>query len=231
MVFKENMLIKIDNDVYRLIDTDINKRNIFIININKKYEWNKVIEEGKLEKLFEIGEAKEVDDKTLIISDNELTEEMIKKRNFYYEVVSFLMKISSDYEIYYRGLREPIIQETMVKYNLSYSTIKRVFCEYVRNGKVANSLVPKLFNCGGKGKERVIKNRDGVIIDLKIKELFKIGINKYYNNTKKNSLKTCYELIIRDYLKENPRAKIPTINQFYYWYKKISKDNKQKELL
>ncbi|MDY4079185.1 MAG: hypothetical protein SOY42_10450 [Clostridium sp.] len=36
------------------------------------------------------------------------------------------------------------------------------------NSKLSNKyIVPKLFNCGGKGKKRVIKNRYGVIIDLK----------------------------------------------------------------
>ena len=37
----------------------------------------------------------------------------------------------------------------------------------------------------------------------------------------------CYELIIRDYLKEDKDRQIPTFKQFYYWYNKFSKENKK----
>ena len=109
---------------------------------------------------------------------------------------------------------------------MSYSTIKRILCIYLQSGKIRNSLVDNLQNCGG--KDRIIKNRkNGVVIDNNIKKLFKEGINKYYNTSKKNSIKMCYELIIRDYLKEDKDRQIPTFKQFYYWYNKFSKENKK----
>lgn len=232
MIYKENMIIKIEDDEFRVVDYDKKRDNLFLININKKSALPTVVNLSTMEELFKTGKAKEISDNKISLGTScNISKKMIEKRDFYYEIICFIFSRSTDYEIYYRANRTPIINETMKKYNVSYSTVKRILCTYLKNSKLRDSLFDNIQNCGGKNKERNIKIRTkGIIIDDNIKKLFKEGINKYYNSSKKNSIKMCYELILRDYLREDKNKEIPTFKQFYYWYKKFSTNNKYNEI-
>lgn len=230
MLFKENMIFRLENEEYRIIGCDSVKANIFIIQLCEKVRWPQVIKQDNLEDLFKKNEAIEIKtDKFIGINNFEITDEMAKKRDFNYEIVCFLIKNSPNYEIYYKKTRKMVSDKAKVVYGVSESSIKRTFCEYLKSGKIMDSLIPKIYNCGAKGKER-INNKEAGFIDEEIKRIFKEGINKYYNTPKKNNKKLCYELIIRDYLKSKPDAKIPNIKQFYYWFRKITKDDKRNEI-
>jgi len=230
MLFRENMIFKLENEDYRIIGSDSVKGNIFIIELCEKVRWPQVINQENLEDLFKRNEAIEMkNDKFMNINNCEITAEMTKKRDFNYEIICFLIKSSSNHEIYYKKTRKIIINKAIKFYGISESSIKRIFCDYLKGGKIIDSLIPKLYNCGAKGKER-INNKEVGFIDEEIKRIFKEGINKYYNTPKKNNKKLCYELIIRDYLKINPNAKIPNIKQFYYWFQKLTKDDKRNEI-
>ncbi|HBJ1652021.1 Mu transposase C-terminal domain-containing protein [Clostridium botulinum] len=232
MIYRENMIVKIEEEEFRICDFDKSRDNLFLIDIHKKCSLPFAMSSEQLNRLFKENKAKEIIEKGMLLSDNaNVKERLLEKRDFYYETVCFLFSRSKDYEIYYRDKRTPIINEAMKKYNISYSTIKRILCIYLQSGKIRDSLIDNLQNCGGKGKERVIKNRkNGIVIDDKIKKIFKEGINKYYNTSKKNSIKICYELIVRDYLKDDKEKVIPTFKQLYYWYKKFSQENKKIEI-
>lgn len=230
MIFKENMIFKLENEEYRIVGNDTFRNNIFIIQLCEKVRWPQVMNEENLEELFLRNEAVEVNtDKFIDIKNIEITEEMAKKCEFYYEVICFLIKNSTEHDIYYKKSRKSVIDKAIEVYGISESSIKRTLCSYLKSGKLMQSLIPKTYNCGGGGKERVHENGE-VVVDDKIKKLFKEGINKYYNTKKKNNKRTCYELIIRDYLKSNPNSKIPSLKQFYYWFTKITKDDKRNEI-
>ncbi|OAA85080.1 Transposon Tn7 transposition protein TnsB [Clostridium ljungdahlii] len=191
----------------------------------------RVINQEKLEDLFKRNEAIEIKtDKFINIKNNQIIDEMLKKRNFRYEIICYLFKNSPNCEIFYKKSRKCLIDKAMEVYKVSESSIKRMFCNYLKGAKTINSLIPKTDNCGARGKERTIKNRQGLIIDNEIKRIFKEGINKYYNTSRKNNKKVCYELTIRDYLRINPNSKIPSIKQFYYWFAKITNDSKRNEI-
>lgn len=231
MFFRENMVFKLENERHRIVGNDSFRGNIFTIELCKEVRWPQIIGQEELEDLFKNNKAVEIRDYNyLSIKDIEITEEILKKRDFYYEIAYFLIENSPNYEIFYKKSRKCIIDRTMEAYKVSESSIKRIFCNYLKGGKIIDSLIPKTYNCGAKGKERLISNGQGVIVDNEIKRIFKTGINKYYNTSKKNNKKICYELIIRDYLKVNPNSKIPSIKQFYYWFGKITKDNKRNEI-
>lgn len=230
MIYKENMLIQIENEKFRIVDYDKFRNNLCFINMDKKCSMPFVVSVYKIEELFNKDEAQEVADNR-IYTNKILNKKLLDKRDFYYQIICFILNRNINYELYYKDTRSVIINEAIKKFNLSYSTIKRILCIYLQSGKIRDSLVDNLQNCGGRGKDRVIKDRkSGVVIDEQIKRLFKEGINKYYNTSKKNSIKMCYELIIRDYLKEDKEKQIPTFKQFYYWYTKFSKENKQNEI-
>ncbi len=230
MLFKENMIFRLENEEYRIIGYDSVKANIFIIQLCEQVRWPQIISQDKLEDLFSRNEATEIKiDKFIGIHNFIITDEMAKKRDFNYEVICFLIKNSSNYEIYYKESRKTIIDRAKEVYGISESSIKRLFCEYLKSGKIVDSLIPKIYNCGAKGKERT-SNKEAGFIGEEIKRIFKEGINKYYNTPKKNNKKICYELIVRDYLKSNPNSNIPNIKQFYYWFKKITKDDKRNEI-
>lgn len=232
MIYKENMIMKIDNKQFRIIDYDRENNNLFLIDICKKCSLPVVIAALDLENLIGEGKAKESEDYRIEFNftNQNINKKLLEKRDYYYEIICFLFKSSINYEIYYKNTRTSIINESMKKYNVSYSTVKRILCNYLKSGKIRDSLIDSFKNCGASGKERKIKSRDGIIIDDRVKKIFKQGINKYYNTSKKNSLTTCYELIIRDYLKDDKEQDIPTFRQFYYWYKKLSANNKQNEI-
>lgn len=232
MIYKENMITRIEDEEFRIVDYDKERDNLFLINMNKKCSLPIAFTTSTLEELFKTGKAKEIDSNKILLGiSSNVHKKLIEKRDFYYEIICFLYNISPNYEIYYRDTRTSTINVAAKKYNISYSTIKRIFCIYLRSGKLKDSLIDNIGNCGGKGKERRIRNRNkGIVIDNNIKKLLKEGINKYYNTSKKNNLKTCYEFIVRDYLKEDKDLEIFTFKQFYYWYKKFSKNNKEYEI-
>lgn len=228
MIFKENMLFVLSNEKYRIVGSSINSEDIFIINMKLGSHWNSIISEIKLEECFDTGLAVEILEESAVNYQSELSEKTIKKQQFYSEIIVFLLQNSPKNEIFYANSRKIIIDKAVLKYNVSESTIKRVFSRYLKNGKTMNGLI-NYSNCGAKGNERNItyNNEEIVAVDDKFKKLFKEGINKYYNTAKKNNIRTTYELIARDYLKENPNAKVPTLKQFYYWHKVfVGKDNK-----
>ena len=230
MIYKENMLIQIEKEKFRIVDYDKVRNNLCLIDMNKKCSMPFVVSAYKIEELFNKDEAQEVADN--IIYDNKiLNEKLLNKRDFYYKIICFILARNINYALYYKDTRSVIINEAIKRFNVSYSTVKRILCIYLQSGKIRDSLIDNVQNCGGRGRDRVIKGRkSGVVIDEQIKKLFREGINKYYNTSKKNSIKTCYELIIRDYLKEDKDREIPTFKQFYYWYTKFSKENKQSEI-
>ena len=231
MIFKENMIFQLKNEKYRIVGDDIKRGNIFYIELTEKARWNQIINMQHLESLFENNEAVVVDKDNLLNKKKyDISEEMLKKRDFYYEIVCFLLNNSPNYEVFYGKSRKSVIDKAMEIYKVSDSSIKRIFCNYLKGGKIIDSLMPKTFNCGAKGKERVVNSEEGFVINDEIKRIFKAGINKYYNTSKKNNKKICYELIVRDYLKSNPNSKIPTLKQFYYWFEKLTKDNKQNQI-
>lgn len=232
MIYRENMIIKIEEDEFRIVDFDKDRDNLFLINIDKKCSLPFAMSSEQLYGLFKENKAKEILGKGMLLTDNiNVKARLLEKRDFYYEIVCFLFGKSKNYEIYYRDARTVIINEAMKKYNISYSTVKRILCVYLKEGKIRDALIDNVKNCGAPGKDRKIKNRNmGIIIDDNIKKLFKEGINKHYNTSKKNSIKTCYELTIRDYLRADKSLEIPTFKQFYYWYKKFSNTNKKNEI-
>ncbi|WP_411682893.1 Mu transposase C-terminal domain-containing protein [Clostridium thailandense] len=226
----ENMIFKLGNEEYRIVGSDTFRNNIFIIELCDQIRWPQIINQENLEELFIRNEATEIKtDKFMDIKNFQVTDEMAQKRDFNYEVICYLISNSPEYEIYYKKSRKSIIDKTIEVYGISESSIKRIWCSYLKSGKIMQSLIPKTYNCGGRGKERV-HERGGFVVDDKIKRLLKEGINKYYNTKKKNNKKMCYELIIRDFLKSNPNNNIPSLKQFYYWFSRITKDDKRNEI-
>ncbi|GAA3647409.1 Mu transposase C-terminal domain-containing protein [Asaccharospora irregularis] len=227
MIIKENLIFKMDSIRYRIVGFDNIKNNIFYINLDNKIKWAEVVNIYTLEKYINENIDEVEEDEFMYINSSEYKARDIEKRNLNYEIVSFLLK---DNDIFYKDTRDKVIEKSMKIYKVSYSTVKRLLCNYLKSGKNLNSLIPKYNNCGAKGKERNIKNqKNAVVIDYEMKEVIRKGINKYYNTPKKNTIKICYELTMRDYLKINENAKIPTLNQYYYWFNKIIKnDNKNK---
>ncbi|SDP35804.1 Mu transposase C-terminal domain-containing protein [Clostridium gasigenes] len=229
MLFKENMIFELNEIQYRIIGSDEKNEDIFIIEMKRGSHWNNVINRSKLEDYFNKKLAKEVlTDKYSVAYETELSEKALKKQRLYREIIAFILKNSMNNEIFYSNSRKLIIDTTISKFNISESTIKRVFSRYLKNGKVISRLV-NLNNCGGKGKERKItyKDEDIVAVDEQFRKVFKQGINKYYNTSKKNSIRVCYELTIRDYLRQNKDAKIPSLKQFYYWHNKLIENDKK----
>lgn len=230
MIFKENMIFELKNERYRIVGN--NNEDIFVLDItNNREKWNQVISLVQLEKMLKNKEISIEDGKENInIKNIEINEKMTRKREFYYEIVCFLLKNSYNKEIFYKNTRKEIIDEAKKKYKISETTIKRILYKYLKSGKIVDSLIPDYSNCGGRGKIRI--NRKGkTAITEDIIKLFKAGINKYYNTPKKNSIRICYELIIRDYLKiNNNTEEFPTLKQFYYWFEKLTENNRKNEI-
>lgn len=181
-----------------------------------------------------------------IINEKELTEIQINKRN---EDWKFILEYWDKYKVNLleKSSRNNKLEEISYLSGLSLSKVKKVFSRYWQRGMNKNALIPDYINSGGKGKEKNLtgnkigrpKRADyngeiisGINITDEVKRHFNIAINKYYRNKEKITLKETYTLMLRDFYsnhyKENDEMKykvwdtsrIPTYDQFYYWFKK-----------
>lgn len=239
-MLKENMILKIEEEDYRIIDFDTKNFKYFLISM-KDNSWPIEVHLDVIEEMFNEDKIKvDKSDKYPSIVLQNIKDELIRRRDYIFEIVMHLQSKNNNFELYRKKGRKPIIEYAMDKYGVSYNSIKKYLIIYWKSGKCRDSLIPKIYNCGGKNKEKKILNPNikrgrgnlsGVNIDEKFKKIFRIGINKYYNNTKKNTIRIVYELTLRDYIRENVHTEtLPTYQQFYYWFNRITKENKKHEI-
>lgn len=241
-MLKENMIIKFNNCKYRVIGFDNYNDTYFLINLEVNI-WPTEIKATELEDYNSRNNLEVNELNTFVNVEIEgMNQEILRRRDYIYELVIYLESKNINNELYRKKTRKPIIKETIERYRVSYNSIKKYLIIYWKSGRCKDSLIPQIYKCGGKNKEKRILNPhikrgrkssvDGVNIDEKFKRAFKVGINKYYNSERKNTIKTAYELTLRDFIKENQWIEVlPTYQQFYYWFNKFTMDKKKNEII
>ncbi|MBY6790524.1 DDE-type integrase/transposase/recombinase [Clostridium botulinum] len=245
--------VDIDNGE-RIRVIDVIEDNIYIVNIDAVTSMPKKEMLKKLEEEIECGRLIRINDPfAKIIYENELSDIQISKRS---EGWNFIQKYLENNKMYLfsKLKRNTVLKEISESEGLSLTKVKRLFSRYWQRGMNKNALLPDYIKSGGKGKEKRLSDLKvgrpkkvdyygneiiGINITDKIKKHFEICINKYYRNNKKITLKETYTLMLRDfysdsYVEENQikhkvwdSSRIPTYQQFYYWFKKdenIKKD-------
>ena len=119
-------------------------------------------------------------------------------------------------EIYLREHRGKLIRFASMKSKANPREIYKYLRRYWLGGKTKYALLPVYNNCGGPGKERIIKNpveeqpkrgrppkirlvepdHTGLNVNEEIKKIFKISTNLYYNNRDQNPLRRAYNKMV-----------------------------------
>src|SRR5690625_2047833 len=131
-------------------------------------------------------------------------------------------QLEDEQHVFVSKYREKAIQSAAATFQVNRNTVKNYLIRYWKGGKTRNALLPSFHLCGARGKKRKDSNikrgrpntkgkNKGINIDDRIKKLFKIGLNRYYYTQKEISLRTTYELIIKEFftvekVKENGKT-------------------------
>lgn len=188
-----------------------------------------------------------------IISEKDLSEIQLSKRNEDWDFILKYWEYNKD-DLLEKNKRNDKLEEIANSSGKSMTKVKKIFSRYWQRGMNKNALLPDYINSGGKGKEKKLKETkvgrpkkpdcngnaiDGINITDIVKTHFQVAINKYYRKKNKITLKETYTLMLRDFYsdayKEHEEIKyrvwdtsrIPTYDQFYYWFKRsedIKKD-------
>lgn len=220
----------------------------------EKVRWPYLIKEEDLIADYTEGKITILEDETFIrgVVEEKLSRAEKEKRDRVWEIVNFIHKqVDSESLLYKSKYRNQAIQAATEVYKVSYNTVKNYLVRYWKGGKVRNALLPDFHMCGAGGKPRQAGNKkrgrprksgsgQGVNIDDKIIKYFRIGLNRYYYNERQNSLRTTYELILKDFFTElsvggnggkipvlKDTSDLPTYTQFLYWFNKINDPKKQ----
>ncbi|NFO46723.1 DDE-type integrase/transposase/recombinase [Clostridium botulinum] len=238
----------------RVIETD--EDNIYIVNIDaatsmpRSEKLEKLQEEIKIEKLIEIK-----DPFLKILEDKELTPVQIRKRDNDWKLIEDYWE-DNKMKLLKKAYRNKIFKNISEESGVSLSTVKKLFSRYWQRGMSKNALLPDYINSGAKGKERKLSENkvgrpkkpdyygeviEGINITDEVKKHFELVINKYYRNSKKPSLTETYTLMLRDFYSDSyienseikhkvwNKSRIPTYQQFYYWFRKTK--NIQKDII
>lgn len=228
--------------IARVLWVDKNENTVILINVTDndwpyKEEYSYFVDsiKNKSIEIIEYTNNSSFIDEILIIKLDK------RKRDKAYEVVMEFYKSIPGCDIFNKKLRNKYINTITKKFNISRSAVELYLKRYWKRGMTKNSLLPDYYKSGGRGKEKSVgdlkrgrpsKNKDSELnVDDKIKKIFKSSINKFYHNYTQNTLKTAYKLMIKEYFThkiiENEGKekmvlsdKIPTINQFRYWFNK-----------
>lgn len=187
-----------------------------------------------------------------IIEEKDLSDIQIQKRDLDWAVIQ---KHCLPYinELLQKNGRETKIKEISTEIGVTPTKVKKLLSRYWQRGMNKNAMLPDYANSGGRGKSKNLnvdkvgrprkltvdgEYRSGINITEEIKLQFEHAINKYYRKGNGYSLKDVYHFILRDFYsdryKENGDIKyriwesnrIPSYQQFYYWFKKLEDPKK-----
>jgi hypothetical protein len=151
--------------------------------------------------------------------------------------------VQDEPRIFEKSYRTKVFSEIMKGHDISYPGLRKYFRKFWQRGKTPNSLFPDYHKSGARGQERGIKDKkrgrsrkyggEGINVDEATKKIFLLAIDKYLLNQKELSVTKAFELMLKDHYAsdfyydngilimefEDPN-KIPSENQFRYWYQK-----------
>ncbi|MDY0236318.1 MAG: Mu transposase C-terminal domain-containing protein [Gudongella sp.] len=240
-----NQLIQ-DNKgkIYRIIGINTIKGKIFLYDLDK--DWLDLIKMD-LKELGEAildGEYYTIDEiYKNVINGRILSQNDIEKRDKAWNIIQGIYEITGDDGILDKKIRSFAIKKMSAKHNISDRTVREYLKRFFNLGMIKDALIPDNRNSGRKtnsnatenkmGEKRICPDAKGISIDDNIQKIFKTSINKFYNTSKKASLKTAYELMVKEYfstrgigddgrelIKVNDPSNLPTFSQFKYWHYK-----------
>lgn len=232
---------------------EIQESYVFIVNIDTTSAMPIKELYTSLETDIRLGELLAVSDPyAKATPDDELTEVQINKREQDWDIFEQFILPNMSRLLQKRG-REKKISEIVEQSGLGKTKVKKLLSRYWQRGMNKNALLPDYTNSGGRGKPKTLtkekvgrprkvtisgEHQVGINITVEVKLQFEHAINKYYRTTNKYTLKDVYHFILRDFYsdryKENGEMKyrvweanrIPSYNQFYYWFKKLEDPKK-----
>lgn len=219
MAFKENMIFKLDDKKYRIVGNDSIRGNIFIIELCKEVRWPQIINEEELEDLFKNNKAIEVKDNDFMnMKDIEITEEILKKRDFYYEIVCFLLENSNNYEVFYRKSRKCIVDRA-----IEFNRVERGDVDYrLKANLTLEEITQIIIRCVLFHNNNHVLNHyesDGLTIENNIPKI-PSKIWEYGVRVKKGLLRELPEEVIKINLLSNKEVSVLSkgvrLNKLYY---------------
>lgn len=196
----KNKLIKIENEIYRILSKNENK--ICVINCNNL----------NMPKWIDLKEYKEITEEDLKSSFNIsfIEEELINQKSktiMYqrYTLIAGILPFSED-----KYLRSKLIKKISEENKISIQTIKKYLCLYL------------IFQ-----DKRILLPTEKKVTELNEDEKnMRWALNKYYYNKNKNSIKYTYVMMLKEkYCDNNGNLlnKYPSFYQFRYFYRKTKK--------
>lgn len=249
MSITKNQLVMLEGKVVRILYIDKLSTITYVIEM-KGFKWPYLVSLDEVEKASQQYESINIEESSYIrlFLEESLTTSQLKKREKAWEVVNFIISQLDGVELYIHKYRAPVLKQAEQYFEVGNKTLKKYLLSYWKGAGTNNSLLPFYDKCGGRGREKKVGYKkigrprqqledQGINVDANIKRLFKKGLNSYYYNERKNSLKTAYELIIKDHFSSQIQdksgkqvlvleEKLPTYEQFCYWYRK-NKDIKK----
>lgn len=188
------------------------------------------------------------------IDEEQLTDKEKRKRDLHWLIVKKYWYENKEIILEKKG-RQRRLKEIANENNLPITSVKRIFSRFWQRGMTKNALIPEYRNSGGKGKTKKLSNNkvgrpkkisyigesvEGINVTEEIKKIFQISIEKYYRKKEKPTLKSTYDSMLREFFSDKytengeikykvwDKSRIPTYQQFYYWFKKL--ENVEKDI-
>ncbi|MFF3102615.1 Mu transposase C-terminal domain-containing protein [Viridibacillus arvi] len=237
---------------YRVLWIDNDYKFTFLIDVEDEHAlpiFMKV--DGIIEDLVD-GELIKVHSNTnLVVGDESISKSSLEKRDKAWNMIKDAVVLEPD--IYISDYRGKIIKEIVKKYRVSNDTIYKYLRRYWQAGKSTNGLIPRYMKSGGRGKKKNPKRKMGrpskfkelqsnVVVDEDMKKTFRIALQKYYFNEKKNSLPFTYKMMIRRFFAQNSyyendqfiievkeKSELPSMDQLRYFLKTEYSDAQKKK--
>ncbi|MBM7616167.1 Mu transposase C-terminal domain-containing protein [Alkaliphilus hydrothermalis] len=180
------------------------------------------------------------------LKEEELSELQKEKRDLDWIIIQKYWSTEKEALLEKNG-RENKLKDIADENNLSLNKTKKILSRFWQRGMKKNALLPDYSNSGGKGKSKKLKEdskigrprktnyigetEQGISVTEDIKKIFEVSINKFYRKKEKISLAETYNLILREFFSDRffiegqeeykvwDKSRIPTYQQFYYWFR------------
>lgn len=248
------------NEIYQFVDSSKLER---ILWVNSDYKYMYTIELNidnlivncrvinDFQAKFDSGEIVYYHDSNMMLNcvqNEKISEKSKSLLDKSWQFIKYVVDEKNEPYIYKERLRSMIMKDAMEKFDVSKATAYKYLKKYWQGGKIKIALLPELYKCGGKGKEKCLGDKKvgrknyisyvfpemvGINLNDRYKKIIRESLKKYYYNHKEISLMQAYNIMKSEYFSELyedengnsfkrilPANEIPTYSQFKYRYYK-----------